>query len=77
MKYARPVFRAINKVDPKLARATFKEAQDYYHPICSGMIRKVCRPAALSSASGTLSSSAHGGRQSSVKCKVTHIGLCY
>jgi leukotriene-A4 hydrolase len=43
MKYCRPVYKAINKVDPELARKTFLESGVYFlHPIAREMIAKVC-----------------------------------
>ncbi|KAK4089846.1 leukotriene A4 hydrolase [Purpureocillium lilacinum] len=40
MKYVRPLFRALNKVDRKLALETFAKNRDFYHPICRGMVQK-------------------------------------
>lgn len=40
MKYVRPLFRGLNKVDRKLALETFEKNKDFYHPICKGMVEK-------------------------------------
>lgn len=40
MKYVRPLFRALNKVDRSLALETFAKNKDFYHPICKGMVEK-------------------------------------
>ncbi|KAI9167595.1 Leucine aminopeptidase [Paramyrothecium foliicola] len=40
MKYVRPLFRALNKVDRQLALDTFAKNKDFYHPICKGMVQK-------------------------------------
>ncbi|KAH8170589.1 peptidase family m1 domain-containing protein [Sarocladium implicatum] len=40
MKYVRPLFRALNKVDRKLALETFEKNRDFYHPIARGMVEK-------------------------------------
>lgn len=40
MKYLRPLFRALNKVDRKLALETFEKNRDFYHPIARGMVEK-------------------------------------
>lgn len=40
MKYVRPLFRALNKVNSELALATFAKNKDFYHPICRGMVGK-------------------------------------
>jgi leukotriene-A4 hydrolase len=40
MKYVRPNFRALNKVDRHLALDTFEKNKDFYHPICKGMVQK-------------------------------------
>ncbi|KAI9625688.1 hypothetical protein H4Q26_016227 [Puccinia striiformis f. sp. tritici PST-130] len=37
MKFARPVYRALFKVEPLLARKTFQENADFYHPICRAL----------------------------------------
>lgn len=38
MKFCRPVFRAIYKVDPDLARSTFSQARTQFHPIAQNLI---------------------------------------
>ncbi|OJA13741.1 hypothetical protein AZE42_01549 [Rhizopogon vesiculosus] len=38
MKFCRPVFRAIYKVDPGLARSTFSQARTQFHPIAQNLI---------------------------------------
>lgn len=40
MKFVRPLFRSLNKVDRKLALETFEKNKDFYHPICKGMVEK-------------------------------------
>lgn len=40
MKYVRPLFRALNKVDRDLALKTFEKNRDFYHPIARGMVEK-------------------------------------
>ncbi|KAE8231128.1 hypothetical protein CF326_g3863 [Tilletia indica] len=40
MKYVRPIYRALNRVDRKLAVKTFEEARDFYHPICRALLQK-------------------------------------
>lgn len=40
MKYTRPLYRGLNKVDHELAVKTFKEYRDFYHPICRQMVEK-------------------------------------
>jgi leukotriene-A4 hydrolase len=40
MKFVRPLFRALNKVDRQLALQTFEKNKDFYHPICKGMVEK-------------------------------------
>ncbi|GAA6008260.1 hypothetical protein JCM10207_000057 [Rhodosporidiobolus poonsookiae] len=40
MKYCRPIYKALNTVDSKLARKTFEENATFYHPIARGMIAK-------------------------------------
>ena len=40
MKFVRPLFRALNKVDRELAVKTFEKNRDFYHPICRGMVEK-------------------------------------
>ncbi|KAA1086418.1 hypothetical protein PGTUg99_004839 [Puccinia graminis f. sp. tritici] len=38
MKFARPVYRALFKVEPELARKTFEDNSDFYHPICRALL---------------------------------------
>ncbi|KAH6697187.1 leukotriene A-4 hydrolase/aminopeptidase [Plectosphaerella plurivora] len=40
MKFVRPLFRGLNKVDRDLAVRTFEKNRDFYHPICRGMVEK-------------------------------------
>jgi leukotriene-A4 hydrolase len=40
MKYVRPLFRGLNKVDRQLALDTFEKNKEFYHPICKGMVAK-------------------------------------
>jgi leukotriene-A4 hydrolase len=40
MKYVRPLFRELNKVDRPLALETFEKNKEFYHPICRGMVEK-------------------------------------
>ncbi|EHA52461.1 leukotriene A-4 hydrolase [Pyricularia oryzae 70-15] len=40
MKFVRPLFRALNKVDRPLALTTFEKNKDFYHPICRAMAEK-------------------------------------
>ncbi|KAK3191851.1 Leucyl aminopeptidase yscIV [Lecanicillium sp. MT-2017a] len=40
MKFVRPLFRALNKVNRELALETFAKNKDFYHPICRGMVEK-------------------------------------
>ncbi|KAJ3526281.1 hypothetical protein NM208_g11267 [Fusarium decemcellulare] len=44
MKFVRPLFRALNKVDRQLALDTFEKNKDFYHPICRGMVEKDLSP---------------------------------
>lgn len=41
MKYVRPCYRALAKVDKQLAERTFKEHRLFYHPICGRIVAKV------------------------------------
>lgn len=41
MKFCRPVFRLVNKVDKKLAQETFKANKTSFHPIARKLIEKV------------------------------------
>lgn len=40
MKFARPLYRSLNKVDRELAVKTFEKNRDFYHPICRQMVEK-------------------------------------
>lgn len=40
MKFVRPLYRALMKVDRKLAEETFEKNRNFYHPICRGMVEK-------------------------------------
>lgn len=40
MKYVRPVYRALFKVDKALAIENFEKHKGYYHPICGRIVAK-------------------------------------
>ncbi|KAL0467283.1 leukotriene A-4 hydrolase [Neurospora intermedia] len=40
MKFVRPLFRGLNKVDRELALKTFEKNREFYHPICRQMVEK-------------------------------------
>lgn len=40
MKFVRPLFTALNKVDRPLALSTFEKNKGFYHPICRAMVAK-------------------------------------
>lgn len=40
MKFVRPLYRKLEKVDRKLALETFEKNKEFYHPICRGMVEK-------------------------------------
>ncbi len=40
MKFVRPLFKKLNKVDRKLALETFEKNKDFYHPICRSIVEK-------------------------------------
>jgi leukotriene-A4 hydrolase len=40
MKFVRPMYKLLNKVDRDLAVKTFKKNIDFYHPICRQMVEK-------------------------------------
>ncbi len=42
MKFCRPIFRLIYKVDRELAVQKFLKAKDFFHPIARKLIEKVC-----------------------------------
>lgn len=41
MKFCRPVFKALSKVDERLAKKTFKANSKFFHPIARKLIEKV------------------------------------
>lgn len=41
MKYCRPIFKAINKVNPRLAKDTFTAHAAEFHPIAKRLIEMV------------------------------------
>ncbi|SPO19828.1 related to leukotriene-A4 hydrolase [Ustilago trichophora] len=41
MKFCRTVYRALNKVEPELAKKTFLDNKSFYHPIAAAQIEKV------------------------------------
>ncbi|KAL9108996.1 MAG: hypothetical protein Q9227_006236 [Pyrenula ochraceoflavens] len=40
MKFVRPLYRVLSKVDLTVAKQTFEKNRDFYHPICRGMVEK-------------------------------------
>ena len=40
MKFVRPLYRQLKKVDVQLAIDTFQKNKDFYHPICRDMVEK-------------------------------------
>ncbi|KAL2824679.1 leukotriene A-4 hydrolase [Aspergillus cavernicola] len=40
MKFVRPLYRTLQKVDRQVAIDTFEKYKDFYHPICRGMVEK-------------------------------------
>ncbi|KAL2842956.1 leukotriene A-4 hydrolase [Aspergillus pseudoustus] len=40
MKFVRPLFRTLQKVDRQAAVKTFEQYKDFYHPICRAMVEK-------------------------------------
>ncbi|WFD34894.1 leukotriene-A4 hydrolase [Malassezia cuniculi] len=40
MKYCRAIYKALVRVEPELARRTFKENRSFYHPIAASLIEK-------------------------------------
>ena len=42
MKFCRPVFRAVGKVDRTLAVEVFEKDKEAFHPIAKKLIEKVC-----------------------------------
>lgn len=43
MKFCRTVYRALNKVEPELAKKTFTDNKSFYHPIAAAQIEKVSK----------------------------------
>jgi leukotriene-A4 hydrolase len=41
MKFCRPIFKAVYKVDQKLSVAAFSKAKEAFHPIARKLIEKV------------------------------------
>ena len=41
MKFVRPLYKQLIKVDEKLAKKTFEDNKDFYHPICRGMVERL------------------------------------
>lgn len=41
MKFVRPLFRELMKCDLALAKKTFEQNRDFYHPICRSMMEKM------------------------------------
>ena len=41
MKFVRPMYKELLKVDAPLARETFEKSKDFYHPICRNMVEKM------------------------------------
>ena len=41
MKFVRPLYRQLIRCDPSLAKETFENNKDFYHPICRGMIERL------------------------------------
>lgn len=40
MKYVRPIFRALSKIDKSKAKSIFNSARRFYHPITAKMVEK-------------------------------------
>jgi leukotriene-A4 hydrolase len=40
MKFVRPLYKWLEKVDRTMALETFEKNKDFYHPICRGMVEK-------------------------------------
>ncbi|PWY63903.1 leukotriene A-4 hydrolase [Aspergillus heteromorphus CBS 117.55] len=40
MKFVRPLYRSLQKVNRPVAISTFEKYQDFYHPICRAMVEK-------------------------------------
>ena len=41
MKFVRPLYKGLMKVDRALAGKTFEKNREFYHPICRGMVEKI------------------------------------
>lgn len=41
MKFVRPLYAGLIKVDRGLAEKTFEKNREFYHPICRGMVEKI------------------------------------
>ena len=41
MKFVRPLYKGLIKVDRGLAEKTFEQNKDFYHPICRAMVEKI------------------------------------
>ena len=41
MKFCRPIFRLVNRVDSELAVSTFKKDKESFHPIAQKLIERV------------------------------------
>jgi leukotriene-A4 hydrolase len=46
MKFVRPLYRDLMKVDRELAVKTFEKNRNFYHPICRGLVEKDLREGA-------------------------------
>jgi leukotriene-A4 hydrolase len=44
MKFCRPVFKAVHRVDQNLSVTVFSKSKDAFHPIARKLIEKVCLP---------------------------------
>ena len=40
MKFVRPLYRGLIKIDRRLAEECYEKNRDFYHPICRGMVEK-------------------------------------
>lgn len=43
MKFVRPLFRGLMRLDRRIAEQLFEANRDFYHPICRGMVEKMLR----------------------------------
>nr|POE54493.1 leukotriene a-4 hydrolase like [Quercus suber] len=46
MKFVRPLYQGLLECDGRLARATFEQHKDFYHPICREMVEKMMEKSA-------------------------------